>query len=309
MQTSAQTSEIKAGQSRPEGVDMNIVESYWSAASRRLQEEVDTFNALIGHAGEQGKENEQSLVRLMERLLPRSLGIGTGIIIDSDGRRSKQMDIILYDAINQPTVLAQTSQTIFPVECTFLALEVKTTLDEDELTDCAEKKASITKLVPQGGRTSPHFCVLSYHAQASTLPTAARHIKGIDIGGRADLLCIVYSAILAGNKSAFPDLDEGKYRIGLMPLHQFDEEKNRISDTWDIPTTDEKGSYVLREGVRYQVTRTGRKNDQRIVAEPGRALLNFCALLLDMLARDGAIPQAFLTHYLQKTAQEAIDFS
>lgn len=64
---------------------MSIVETYWSGVSRRLQEEVDTFNRLIGHAGEQGRENEQSLVSLMERLLPRSLGVGTGVVIDADG--------------------------------------------------------------------------------------------------------------------------------------------------------------------------------------------------------------------------------
>jgi hypothetical protein len=285
---------------------MSIVETYWSGVSRRLQEEVDTFNKLIGHAGEQGKENEQSLVRLMERLLPRSLGIGSGVVIDADGSRSKQADIVIYDSINQPTILAQTSQMLFPVENVFMVIEVKTTLGDEEIEDCAEKKLALDNLAPRGDRPPPAFCVLAYHAEASSAKTLATNVRKVDEAGRPDLLCVIFSATLAGKKVHLDANSTDDYQAGIAALHQRDSSGERISLEWDRPKENENGAYVLRNGLRHPVARAGRKKEERLVGEPGRALLNFSSLILDILADRNAIPESFLKHYLQHSARELV---
>ena len=284
---------------------MSIVETYWSGVSRRLQEEVDTFNQLIGHHGEQGRENEQSLISPMERLLPRSLGVGTGIVIDADGNRSKQSDIIIFDLNNQPTVMAQTNQMLFPVENTFMVIEVKTTLNADEVTDCAAKKAALSKLKPRGA-DQPDFCVVAYHAEALTAPITVNLLRSVEEAQRPDLLCVVSGALLAGRPEILAGAGEGRYPAGIAALHRRDDSGNRVSNDWDAPEANENGSFVLREGIRHPITREGRRNNQRLVAEPGRALLNFCSLMLTMLAAKKAIPEPSLRHYMQDVAKELV---
>ncbi|MEW2477519.1 DUF6602 domain-containing protein [Micromonospora gifhornensis] len=284
---------------------MSIVETYWSGVSRRLQEEVDTFNRLIGHAAEQGRENEQSLIALMERLLPRSLGIGTGIVIDADGNRSKQTDIIIFDLNNQPTIMAQTNQMLFPVENTFMAIEVKTTLNDDEIADCAEKKAALNKLKPRG-TSRPDFCVVAYHAQAATAPITVKLLRAVEEERRPDLLCVISGALLAGRAEVLAGAGDSKYPAGIAALHRRSDDGKRLSNDWDVPASSESGSSVLRDGIRHPVTRKGRKNQERLVAEPGRALLNFCSMILTMLADKGAIPEPSLRHYLQEEAKELV---
>jgi len=83
-----------------------VVEQYWSGVATRLQAEVEVFNRLIGHAGEQGRQKEVALVSILERLLPRRVGLGSGLLIDSTGGRSKQSDAVLFDDGDQPKILA-----------------------------------------------------------------------------------------------------------------------------------------------------------------------------------------------------------
>ncbi|MET8256474.1 DUF6602 domain-containing protein [Micromonospora sp. NPDC005205] len=284
---------------------MSIVETYWSGVSRRLQEEVDTFNQLIGHAGEQGRENEQSLISLMARLLPKSLGIGTGIVIDADGGRSKQSDIIIFDLNNQPTIMAQTNQMLFPVENTFMVIEVKTTLNADEIEECAGKKSSLNKLKPRG-TSLPDFCVVAYHAEALTAPITVNLLRAVEEAQRPDLLCVVSGGLLTGRADIMTGAGQSAYPAGIAALHRRDGEGSRVSNDWDVPEANENGSFVLRDGIRHPITRKGRKKNERLVAEPGRALLNFCSLMLTMLADKKAIPEPSLRHYMQDVAKELV---
>ncbi|MFC4495805.1 DUF6602 domain-containing protein [Streptomyces ovatisporus] len=279
-----------------------IVEEYWSGVARRLQEEVNTFNRLIGHSGEQGKENELSLVRLMENLLPSAIGTGSGMIIDSTGNYSRQMDIIIYDAANQPTIMAQTNQTIFPIESVLLAIEVKTTLTEDELEDCIEKSESIKRLQPCGDRECPPLLVLAYHAEG-TPPTVAKHVRKHDNARLPELICVVEPGIMAGNAVLLDPAAEQGYSIGVVGLHSTSDSEDRIPGEWQKPTASERAR-VLRKGSTFPVARLSGKQEDRIVGEPGRALLIFCAAIMDILSSTRTVPTSILRHYLQFPARE-----
>lgn len=283
-----------------------IVEQYWSGVARRLQEEVDTFNKLIGHAGEQGRENELSLVRLMENLLPASVGVGSGMIIDSFGGVSKQTDIIIFSSASQPSILAQTTQAIYPVENVLMTIEVKTTLDEDELADCAAKAVKQRELRSATGADAPPMMVLAYNA-ASMLSTVADQLRKIEEAGRADTLCVVNPGILAGASLPGTSNAATKYAIGLAALHSLDESGDRVSGSWQRPGSDETGRVALRGGVPYPIGRTSLKKVDRIIGEPGRALLIFCSIILVELSKRAGLPEPTLQHYMQGVALELFD--
>ncbi|MER7675377.1 DUF6602 domain-containing protein [Streptomyces sp. NPDC096934] len=282
-----------------------IVEQYWSGVARRLQEEVETFNKLIGHAGEQGRENELSLVRLMENLLPSSVGVGSGMIIDSAGGVSKQTDIIIFDSANQPSILAQTTQAIYPVENVLMTIEVKTTLNEEELKDCAEKQRIQASLKPANGTPSPPMAVLAYNAE-EMLSTIAGRIRAIDEKLRPLALCVVKPGILAGSEQVIMGGGKDDYIVGLAALHSFDAQGDRIAGNWQRPDKSERGRALIRSGVPYPVARETMRNESRILGEPGRALLMFCSVILDSLTSASALPQSTLKYYLQGPARELV---
>lgn len=68
-------------------------------------------------------------------ILPEKIGVSNGVVIDSEGSESKQMDIILYDKMNSPRLFTNDSVQVFPVESTYACGEIKNKLGATELQD------------------------------------------------------------------------------------------------------------------------------------------------------------------------------
>ena len=49
------------------------------------------------HNGKLGEANEQSFIKLLREYLPKRYAIDSGIIIDSQGKTSDQIDIVIFD--------------------------------------------------------------------------------------------------------------------------------------------------------------------------------------------------------------------
>ncbi|NMI02087.1 DUF6602 domain-containing protein [Pseudonocardia acidicola] len=256
------------------------------------------FNRLIGHAGEQGRENEGALITLLENLLPGSIGVGTGIVIDSKSRRSRQSDVILYDPTSQPTVMAQVNQMIFPVEVVSTVIEVKTTLAADDLNEFKEKKAAIRALESSDETPKPTVGLFAYHAWASP-STVADHVRAMDAADRPDVLCIVSPGVIG-----WSDESADSYTIEFVPLHQRDSGGERVADTWRKFDTIPPGGSVVVDGVAHPVTRIA--GNGYIVGEPGRTLLLFANRLLGLLAGKYSLPDPVMRHYLDDRAREAL---
>jgi hypothetical protein len=91
------------------------------------------LNALVSHHGELGRITEEIIKGALERLLPKRYSIGTGIIINSNGDSSAQTDIVIYDEFYNRPLLSEYGVHVFPVECVYATIEVKSTLDSDSL--------------------------------------------------------------------------------------------------------------------------------------------------------------------------------
>jgi len=277
----------------------SVVEEYWSAAVSRLQAEVDVFNRLIGHQAEKGRENELSLVRLLESLLPQNVGVGSGIVIDSQGGRSKQVDIVLFDRATQPSVMAQTSQVLYPIEVVLATIEVKTTLSPPELEDCGVKRTALADLCRADGGSRPPFYVLGYHY--SNLPAnLATVLEGMANDRRPDAVCVVDPGIVAMK------VGDG-VETGLCALHLRDRAGARLPGWFKVfPALPTGGVYRFGEST-LPVTRA--PGGSIVACEPGRALLLFCEHLLKGLAVAANLGAPVLSHYLAGTAQETISLT
>ena len=272
----------------------SVLEKYWAGVAARLQTEADVFNSIGGHRGEIGRANEMSLANLVTRLLPNTVGIGSGIILDSNGYKSNQTDVIAFDAANQPQLLAQTDQVLFPIETVLMALEVKTTLTTGEINDAGAKCRNLRSLHTTTG-ISPHFSVFAYQAGTS-IPGVARALHALAPDERPDTVCILRPGM-------FGAADSAGLSFGFVPLHRRGSDGERISNEWE---TDEDAPQ--RTGM-FPAARIERRGKTKIVTEPGRALLIYCNSLLGALEERNHLKSGWLQPYLPPLAREQLFIS
>jgi hypothetical protein len=101
-----------------------------------------TTSGLVGNA------REKEIRKKLASLLPSTVGVGTGCVIDSYGNTSNQIDIIIYEKHLCPVFSINNTpeSTYFPCEGVIAAGEVKSTLDRHELEDIFKKINSVKSL-------------------------------------------------------------------------------------------------------------------------------------------------------------------
>lgn len=95
-----------------------------------------------------GAAREREVRRKLESLLPASIGVGTGCVIDHEGNASRQQDVILYEKNICPAFsLNDTPETTYyPCEGVIAVGEIKTSIGKAEVEDCFSKIASVKSL-------------------------------------------------------------------------------------------------------------------------------------------------------------------
>jgi hypothetical protein len=125
----------------------------FAQAAAKIRADFDSL-ALVPHSGERGREAEVIVRDFLEGHIPKRFGITSGFVIDSRDAISRQMDVVIYDALNCPMYRASESAAIIPSNNVAAVIEVKSKLDKAELADCFAKIASVKALaksrVPKG---------------------------------------------------------------------------------------------------------------------------------------------------------------
>ncbi|MBO0609368.1 DUF6602 domain-containing protein [Myceligenerans salitolerans] len=284
---------------------MNLVEKYWSGVLRRLQAEVDGFNSIIGHKGEMGRENELSLSRVLASLMPLRYGVGSGLIFDSKGNRSAQTDIILYDAVNEPAILAQTNQVLFPVENVRGAIEIKTSINGAEIQDIGRKVKSVRELNSEQG-SDPLCCAVGYYA-TQEMQTIAAHISDLSSEQLPDLLLVLDPALLCVSSTLASDLGwtvpAGQdHFIGVAPVQQ--RKDGAVLAGAYVPPPDKVSRQAIHEGSLHTIFSL--PDREAYLAESARALLLFAEGLLTGLALRDSRPVPSFHHYVTQELRDLI---
>lgn len=290
---------------------MKLISQYWRGVLRRLQAEIDDFNSLITHRGEKGRENELSIARMLENLMPSRYGVGSGILFDSVGNESAQTDIVLFDAVDEPAILAQTNQVLFPVENVRATIEIKTNINKAEIVNIGEKFEKVRVLKPSIGEV-PLFCAVGYRSVIA-LDTVVAHFKELkseEYDRRPDLLLILDAAIIGMSQQLATDLgykvpDGEDYLLGATPL-QVQESGEPVHGKY-VPVEDDNGSTtVLHEGNYYAVHDVDGKE---YLADSARALLLFCEALISTLATKSSRAKPGFHHYITTEMRDTMRIS
>ncbi|MDB6024826.1 MAG: hypothetical protein JWM68_1049 [Verrucomicrobiales bacterium] len=120
-----------------------------NAVGKKMVVDFDDISSNVTHRGAKGRIREQRIITdYLEKYLPGNIGIGNGEIVASNGVVSQESDIILYDKFTTPFLLKEECYQVFPIECVYGVLEIKSNLDQRELID-AEQKLKHAKLLPK----------------------------------------------------------------------------------------------------------------------------------------------------------------
>lgn len=119
---------------------------YFRAKAAELKAQAE--QAIAHHGGLQGSHRENINKNYLKIILPSQFSIGNGMIYDSYGNRSKEADIVLWDADNYPS-LPMSGHSVFFAESVRVVLEVKSTWSSENFADIKEKCRKITQLRPE----------------------------------------------------------------------------------------------------------------------------------------------------------------
>lgn len=110
--------------------------------AKKLEQSVHS----ITHNGLMGEVNEQHFIDVLRRYLPRRYAVSRGIVIDSLGATSEQIDIVIYDPQYTPTMLDQQDHRYVLAEAVYAVLEVKPEINSETLQYAARKARSVRVL-------------------------------------------------------------------------------------------------------------------------------------------------------------------
>ena len=96
--------------------------------------------------GLKGTAREDLVRERLQSILPGGIGVGTGCVIDSYGKASDQIDIILYEQHFCPIFTVSNAINYYPCEAVIAVGEIKSDIGKKELKDIYKKVASVREL-------------------------------------------------------------------------------------------------------------------------------------------------------------------
>ncbi|WP_163850521.1 DUF6602 domain-containing protein [Pseudooceanicola aestuarii] len=126
--------------------DTAWLRSAFMGVQEKLVLDLKLASSSIGHAPTTGSVNEDHWISVFRAYLPKRYEVASGFVIDSQGARSDQIDMVIYDKHFTPTLLDQQSHHYIPAEAVYAVFEAKPHFDKDYLKYAGQKAASVRKL-------------------------------------------------------------------------------------------------------------------------------------------------------------------
>ena len=115
----------------------------------RVQEQMlanMAVSAVYEHPLSCGVSSERHWINLFNRYLPQRYRATSGFIVDADGQRSRQIDLVIYDHFYSPLLFHDDSEPYIPAESVYAVFEVKRILYHKWILDAGRKAASVRRL-------------------------------------------------------------------------------------------------------------------------------------------------------------------
>lgn len=175
-------------------------------ANRVGQELVSSFDtAGLGTASVLvGSAREHPVRTKLEHILPAGIAVGSGCIIDSYGKTSRQIDVVLYEKNICPiySINNTPEATYYPCEGVVAVGEIKSSLDSRELEDIFVKIESVKRLRRFSTESSRehvmHVLNVPYRRYGTTAPVTHQIPGDVDYDQAENPLDQIFGFALAG---------------------------------------------------------------------------------------------------------------
>ncbi len=190
-----------------------------------IQQRLETVRKCFGHPGTKGDASESVWLELLNKYLPERYRAATAHIVDSEGKFSEQIDVVIFDRQYSPFIFHYEGQVIIPAESVYAVFEAKQTSNADQVAYAQKKVASVRGLhrtslpIPYAKGTYPAKPLIPIYGGLLTFesdwtpPLGRPLIKALeksDEQTRLDLGCIAAHGHFAFNaESGFYDIREG----------------------------------------------------------------------------------------------------
>jgi len=124
---------------------VDIVRIFENVANQ-MRSDFEKARHAVQHPGLKGTAFEETFRTFLRNYLPQSLNVSTGVIVDSHGGFSRQLDVIVSDTAKTPIFFSSGDVRVMPVEPVYAVIEVKSYLNTDELKRIFENMLSVRGL-------------------------------------------------------------------------------------------------------------------------------------------------------------------
>ena len=111
-----------------------------------IQKRLETVRRSFGHPGVKGDASEKVWLELLQTYLPRRYQAATAHVVDSLGKFSEQIDVVVFDRQYSPFIFSYEGQTIIPAESVYAVFEAKQTINAGQVAYARQKVASVRRL-------------------------------------------------------------------------------------------------------------------------------------------------------------------
>ncbi len=119
----------------------------------KMQADLREVRTVQQHPTARGDGTELHWLEMLQKRLPARYRAERAFVIDADGNRSQQIDIVIHDRQFCPVLLDTAGGIHIPAESVYAVLEVKQDLTKGQIEYAGEKIASVRRL----RRTSAEF--------------------------------------------------------------------------------------------------------------------------------------------------------
>jgi len=132
---------------RSESDGLKFLSDAFTYEQRTLEAKINAAQSTITHDTTMGNVIESQWIGdFLQRYLPDRYAVGSGIIINSEGKTSEQIDIVIHDNQYTPNLLSNGTHQFVPAESVYAIIEVKPEIDKANLIYAGKKAESVRRL-------------------------------------------------------------------------------------------------------------------------------------------------------------------
>jgi hypothetical protein len=113
---------------------------------REMRSKLETGRECFGHPTAKGDDSENGWLEWFADYLPKRYDVKRAFVLDSKGNTSDQIDVVVFDRQYSPFLLSRDSACYIPAESVYAVLEVKQSMDRENIAYAREKAKSVRSL-------------------------------------------------------------------------------------------------------------------------------------------------------------------